>query len=162
MPDLRLAQTPARPRPALRWAAPGGGRHSPNHRDEALWCSRAAVGRGSGLENTVSGAASVVLRSRLRSRSRHLIPHAECGPLAERRLQRGAGFQPAGLTRSLAFPVLALGRPQRCFPPGASFSRQEDASSGTAGGEPRRTRRGSGPGWLPGPALRLSGRQTSS
>ncbi|EAW49059.1 hCG2028058 [Homo sapiens] len=42
-------------------------------------------------------------------------------PQAERRLQRGAGFQQARLTRSLAFPVLALGRPRCCFPLGASF-----------------------------------------
>ncbi|XP_017382656.1 uncharacterized protein LOC108303359 [Cebus imitator] len=112
-------------------------------------------------EHRVPEAASVVPRRLLRSRSRHLIPYAECGPLAEPRLWRGAGFQPAALTRPLAFSVLALGRPRRCFPAGASFSRQKGASPGAAGGEPRRTRRGSGPGWLPGPALRLGGRQTS-
>nr|XP_017820833.1 uncharacterized protein LOC108588620 [Callithrix jacchus] len=99
--------------------------------------------RGRVGEHRVPEAAFAVPRGLLRSRSPHLIPYAECGPLAERRLWRGAGFQPAALTRSLVFSVLALGRPRRCFPPGVSFSPQKGASPGAAGGEPRRTRRGS-------------------
>nr|XP_039328563.1 translation initiation factor IF-2-like [Saimiri boliviensis boliviensis] len=94
--------------------------------------------RGRVGEDGVPEAAAEVPRGLLRSRSRHPIPFAECGRLAERRLWLGAGFQPAALTRPLAFSVRALGRPRRGFPPGASFSPQKGAAPGAAGGEPRR------------------------